>query len=106
MEYLNRIELRGIVGRVSIRQIGNISLAELSLMTDYAYRDSSGNGVIETTWFSITAFEGKKICQLERLEKGITVYVVGRLRIRRYTGADGSERSLPEIVAHEIRMER
>lgn len=106
MEFLNRIEVRGIVGRATISQVGGATHADFSLMTNYAYRAPDGKSVIETAWFSVHAFEGEKIRQLEQLEKGLSVYVSGRLRIQRYTGADGSERSLPEIVAHELRLER
>ncbi len=106
MEFLNRIEVRGIVGRATISQVGGATHADFSLMTDYAYRNADGGLVIETDWFSVHAYESEKIHQLERLEKGLPVYVSGRLRIQRYTGADGSERSLPEIVAHELRLER
>ena len=36
------------------------------------------------------------------MKKGDSVHVIGRLRIQRYTGADGVEKSMVEIVAGKV----
>ena len=52
MEPLNRIELRGFVGSVYVKDFGNTKATNFSLATNYAYKDKSGGPVIETTCYS------------------------------------------------------
>lgn len=96
MEPLNRIELRGFVGSVYVKDFGNTTSTNFSLATNYAYKDKSGCPVIETTWFRIIAWDAPQI------KKGDTVHVLGRLRERRYTGADGIEQRLFEVIASSV----
>ena len=93
MEQLNRIELRGIVGSVYIKEFGNAKVANFSVATNYCYKDREGTPVIDTTWFRIVAWEGESIKNLDQIQKGAAVHVLGRVRMQRYTAADGSERS-------------
>ncbi len=102
MEQLNHIELRGIVGSAKVQRIANANVANFTLATNIAYRDKDGTPVIETTWHNVTAWEGKGIADLTRLEKGSKVHLVGRIRNQRFTGADGSERTSTEVVARSL----
>ncbi len=52
MEQLNRIEIRGIVGSVFVKSIGNTKVANISVATDYGYTTKDGSSVIETTCYS------------------------------------------------------
>ena len=52
MEQLNRIELRGIVGNARIQNIGDTEMARFSVATDHAFKNRSGEAVIETTCYS------------------------------------------------------
>jgi len=104
MEQLNRIELRGIVGSVYIKEFGNAKVANFSVATSYGYKSSDGTPVIETTWHRVVAWEGNGICDLHRLQKGMGVHVIGRIRMQRYTAADGSERSFFEVIASEVEL--
>ena len=58
--------------------------------------------VIWTTWHNVTAWESKDIQNLERIEKGSKVHVVGRIRNQRFCGTDGVERSMYEVVARTV----
>ena len=102
MEQLNRIELRGIVGSVYIKDFGNAKVANFSVATNYCYKSSDGTPVIETTWHRIVAWEGEGIQDLHLLEKGCNVHVIGRIRSQRYIAADGSERTVFEIIASKV----
>lgn len=99
MESLNKIEIRGIIGRVNVKEVGDTKVANLSVATDYAYKSQDGGIVIETTWHNVVAWEGKEIPNLDQLEKGSFVHVCGRLRNRKYIAADGTERTVCDIVA-------
>lgn len=104
MEQLNRIELRGIVGSVYIKEFGNAKVANFSVATDHCYKDREGTPVIDTTWFRIVSWESDTIKDLDLLQKGSAVHVIGRVRMQRYTAADGSERSFFEVIASEVEL--
>ena len=102
MEFINRIELRGIVGNASYNRIGESQVCRFSLATDYAYKDRDGNPVVDTTWFNITAWEGKNITNLGAVVRGAIVQVGGRVRTYRYTTASGEEKSSWEVIARRL----
>lgn len=102
MEQLNKVTLRGIIGSVRIINVGDRKVARFTVATNLAYKAQDGSPVIETTWHNVTAWEGKDIHNLDKLEKGSTVEVVGRLKNQRYTTADGEDRYSTEIIAHTI----
>jgi len=104
MEQLNRIEIRGIIGSVFVKDFGNTKVANISVATDYGYITKDGSSVIETTWHYVTAWEGRDIQNLDQLKKGSFVHVLGRLRNRKYTTPDGIERIVYDIVACKVEM--
>ena len=104
MEQLNKIEIRGIVGSVYVKDFTNAKVANISVATNYSYNAKDGGIVVETTWHNVVAWEGKDIQNLEHLKKGDMVYVSGRLRNRKYTTADGVERLVCDIVANKLEV--
>lgn len=102
MEQLNRIELRGNVGSVRLQTFEGTTIAHLTLATNVAYKDREGTAIIETTWHNISAWEGHGVQNLESIVKGSKVYVQGRLRIQKYTGADGIERNSTDVLANRL----
>ena len=102
MEQLNRIEIRGNVGSVNILKVGESRVAHFSVATNYAYKGRNGEPVIETTWHSVTVWEGKGIANLDVITKGASVYVCGRLRAQKYTAGDGGEKFFMEIIASAV----
>ncbi len=48
------------------------------------------------------AWENQDTADAFKMKKGDSVHVFGRLRIQRYTGADGVERQAVEIVASKV----
>ena len=105
MEQLNRIELRGNVGNVRFSDVGDSRVARFSLATNFIYKGREGDAVIETTWHNIVAWSGKGMPDLSKIEKGIPLYVCGRLRSAKFTGNDGTEKQIYEVVASRIAFE-
>lgn len=99
MEQLNRIEIRGYVGNVNILEVGGTRVAHFSVVTNFAYRTRTFEPVIEATWHNVTAWESKNVPDLGIIKKGEPIHVIGRLRIQRFTGNDGSEKNYTEIMA-------
>ena len=102
MEFMNKIELRGIVGTSSLNRVGDSEVCRFSIATDYSYKDREGNPVVDTTWFNVTAWEGKNIQDLRRIVRGAIVQVSGRVRTYKYATADGVEKSSWEVFARRV----
>lgn len=102
MEQLNKVQLRGYIGSIKVQTVGCSKVARFSVATNYAYKDAQGYCVIETTWSNIVAWEGQNITCLDSLKKGDAVDVIGRLKQQRYTGTDGIEHYVTEIIAQTL----
>lgn len=102
MEFMNKIELRGIVGTSSLNRVGDNQVCRFSIATDYSYKDRDGNPVVDTTWFNVTAWEGKNIPDLRSVIRGTIVQVTGRVRTYKYTTADGEVKSSWEVIARRV----
>lgn len=103
MQDLNRIEIRGRVGRVTFKNIAGGQVANLSVATNHCYKDREGSPVIETTWHNVTAWGNEKN-RIADLKKGDTVHVTGRLRQMRYTTSSGEDRTMTEIFAATLEV--
>lgn len=103
MEQLNRLEIRGNVGSVNIHPVGDRRVAHFSVATNFAYKDRSGEPVIETTWHNVTAWENNRgIPNLDLIVRGAAVYCCGRLRTQKYNAADGTEKTSTELLATTV----
>lgn len=104
MDHTNRIELRGRVGNVRTNVVGETKVANFSLVTDYLYKTRDGGAVNETTWLYVVAWDGKEMPDLNLIEKGVPLHIIGRIRAAKYTTAEGVEKQMYEVVANKIRI--
>ena len=104
MEHLNQVELRGVIGSVKIDEVADTYVARFSMATNYTFKDREGYVVIETTWHSVTAWQGPGAPNLNKLAKGDKVHVLGRLRQRQYISDSGEKRSTIDVLAHSVEL--
>lgn len=104
MQFKNEIILQGVVGTVQMSPVNGTKVARFSLVTETTSTSKDGCMVIDTTWFSVTAWEGSKITGLDKIQKGSKAYVSGRVRVRRYVDAEGCDRQCWEVVANELKL--
>ena len=104
MEFLNSVEITGVVGRVNTQNVSDHKVANFSVVTEESFSDASGCAIIETTWFNVVAWQTDKMPDLDTLERGSRVNIKGRLRLKRYTNADGEPRTMNEVVASSVRV--
>lgn len=104
MEHLNRIELHGRVGTVRTNEVNGSKVANFSLVSELLYKTRDGQAVSETTWFNVAAWSSRDMPDLEKIEKGMQIYVSGRMRTARYTSAEGVERQFYEVLANKVRF--
>ena len=104
MEYLNKVDLRGIVGQCHVQAYEDYVHANFSVMTSYAYKDKDGTYVVETTWHSVAASERRDtpVFDLEHLKQGDRVRILGRLQAQRYVDNNGIEHTITRIHAQHI----
>lgn len=103
-EFINKIQIQGVVGRVQNQTINGHELYRFSVATEYALRDGNGQFTCETTWFDIIAWDGHFKSDLSALAKGKWVNVVGRMRMRKFMTPEGDTYSTCEIISNEVEI--
>ena len=103
MEFLNRIELAGVVGTIRKQTFSGRNVANFSLVTEYCYKDKNDCVVVETTWHNVVAWQNGEM-PLDLIERGTHVCVEGRLRCRRYTGDNGETKTFYEVIATSVNI--
>ena len=101
MEYLNKIELKGRVGNVKISTIAQTNVVKFSLVTENVSTTQDGTPLIETTWFSCTAFQNDKV-NIEAVKTNAYLHIVGRVKMLRYMDQNGVERTFWEVVCNSL----
>ena len=104
MEDINRIEIQGHVGSVRTNIVNDTTVANFSVATDYFYKGRDGAMVNETTWHHVVAWAGKGMIDLNLIEKGSPVNVIGRMRSTKLTASDGTDKYFYEIMAQKVRI--
>lgn len=102
MEQINSVEILGNVGNVKYQILSGKAMAVIKVATSKAYTNKDGGAVIETTWHSVVAFEGKDIRNLDKITKGSKVHLKGRLRNQKFVGSDGQEHYSNDILANKL----
>lgn len=104
MEYLNKIQLRGIVGNKRTTEVSGIKTCRLQLATNSVYKSSKGDVIVETQWHEVVIYGSANMPDFNKIERGAKMEVTGRLRNMKYTGCDGTEHVTCEVIAHEVRI--
>ncbi len=103
---LNKIMLIGNLGKDPELQItaDGIPVAKFSLAVNRNTKTSTGERKEETEWFNIVAFRQLAETCDRYLQKGMKVYIEGRLSQRKYTDRDGNQRTSVEVIANDMEM--
>ena len=101
---INRAEVLGKVGSVRIFDTGNGKVAKFAVLTQKAFTNRDGMATIENSRHCIKAWNRGGFPDIETIKSGITVHAIGEMHNARYTMADGSETSYPEIVAETLEI--
>lgn len=102
---VNQIYLLGRCGKdAEVRMAGQNKVATFSLCTGGKYKTNDGREIDDTAWHSIVAWRNLAELAEKYIRKGSQILVIGRLTYRKYTGNDGVERSVTEIIADKIEL--
>lgn len=105
MEQLNRIELRGRVGNVRLSKVGeDKECCHFSVATNTIYRNQEGTAVEETTWHSCVLWSSRRYPDLSFIKVGAPLELVGRMRSKKFTSSDGTDRYSYDVWVNEVRL--
>ena len=102
--HINRIELQGHVGTVRVNEHNGSKVVNFTMITDFLYKTREGAPANESMWHNVVAWSSRDIGDLDRIGRGAAVNVTGRLRVSRYTAADGVEKQFYEVLANKVRV--
>ena len=99
MEFLNKVEIKGIVGNVVITDCTtDLKCASFSAVTEHY---DKAHNTIEITWWNCLAWTNQ--CpNCTEIKKGDHIHVIGRLRTKRVIDAQGRDKPVMEIIAQNI----
>jgi single-strand DNA-binding protein len=103
---LNKVMIIGNLGKdpeMKYTQQGT-PITTFTVAVNRSRKSPDGQQIEETEWFRVVAWEKLAETCNEYLRKGSKVYIEGRLQTRKYTGQDGLERYITEVVAHDMQM--
>jgi single-strand DNA-binding protein len=101
----NRIELAGyIAARPQIRFLpSGTKVANARLGETYRYTNGDGKSVAHTNWHNLV-FYGELASVAETYNKGDNIEVEGSVQQRKFTPADGSPRTVHEIIVRACHL--
>lgn len=103
---LNKVMLIGRLGKKpEVNYIKpDVPVARFPLATSETYKSKEGDKREVTEWHNITAWRfTAKFCE-NFLDKGMLVYIEGKLQTRKWDGQDGVTRYATDIVADNIKI--
>ena len=94
MDYINKVELQGVIGEVT----DTAPIIQFSLCTSHFYKGADSS-LIETTWHLVKA----DILNIKGVpEKGKFAHVIGRIKASKYCDLDGKEHYNFYILANKV----
>jgi single-strand DNA-binding protein len=105
---LNKVILIGHLGSEPEMKYGNgsgLAICMLNLATNSSVKDKqTGQWQDVTEWHRVVLFDKLAEVAGKFLRKGSQVYIEGRLKTRKWTHKDGTDRYTTEIVGDEMLM--
>jgi single-strand DNA-binding protein len=101
---VNKVMLHGCAGAdAEIRVISESQkLARVNMAVHENYRNSLGEDVKKTQWFTLTFWNAKAEIADLQIKKGTWFSIEGRLQTNNYEAKDGTKRYTTDIVVDEV----
>ena len=101
MGSVNKVYLVGNVGNIDSKEVGDSLVCQLSVATNEAWTDKSGQKQERTEWSKVVVWGEQARTCVEYLDKGALVAVEGSLQTREYE-KDGVTHKVTEIKGHRV----
>jgi len=100
---INKVVLSGYAGTdVDVKVFGSQKLARVNLAVNGSYKNSLGEEVKKTQWFSLNFWNSKADVANVQIKKGSRITIEGRLQTNVYDAKDGSKRYTIDIVVTDF----
>ena len=111
MNHLNNSLLEGILvadpKRIDLSDAPEgCRLVKFDMASDRYYVDRGGKKAVETLFIAVQCWGSLGDRCIEKMSKGMTTRVVGRLRLCRWQSSDGGSRKSIELVADHVEFRR
>lgn len=80
------------------------TVASLSIATNRFWKDKSGQRQDKTEFHNVVLWGRLAEIAGQYLAKGQEAYIEGRMETRKYTGKDGVERRITEVIAENMQL--
>ena len=103
---INKVILIGNLGqdpKVHTTQSNSV-VTQLSVATSRRVKQADGQYADETEWHRVTCFGKAAEVARDYLAKGRQVYIVGRLRTRKFTDKDNTEKYVTEVICETLKL--
>lgn len=101
----NEVRLTGYAGADPV--IVNFTerrMARINLGVHDYYKNSLGENVDQTQWFTLV-FWNKKIALIEDIvKKGTAIRIAGKLSAHSFTDKNGEQRYVTEVIVHDLEV--
>lgn len=103
---VNKAILLGRVGKdPEVRTAGESKVASFTLATTEKYKDSkTGEWKENTEWHNIVCWRNTAELAEKYVQKGMLLYIEGKLRTRSWDDKDGNKRYVTEIIAESMQF--
>lgn len=103
---VNKAILLGRVGKdPEVRTAGESKVASFTLATTEKYKDSkTGEWKENTEWHNIVCWRNTAELAEKYVQKGMLLYIEGKLRTRSWDDKDGNKRYVTEIIADGVQF--
>ena len=106
MASINKVILIGRVGRdpeTSIMPSGNAQMTKFPLATS-EYYNRNGEWQEITEWHNIVLWNKLSEAYKAAINKGMTLYIEGKIRTNKWQDKDGNNRYRTEIIANQVKI--
>lgn len=95
---MNNVQLIGTVGKgAEIKEVKNGKMALFSIATTERYKDKGGEQKEITDWHNVVSFTPHIIDKCAGIEKGVVVFISGKIKYSKYTDKNGVEKTTTQI---------
>ena len=103
---VNKAILLGRVGKdPEVRTAGESKVASFTLATTEKYKDSkTGEWKENAEWHNIVCWRNTAELAEKYVQKGMLLYIEGKLRTRSWDDKDGNKRYVTEIIAESMQF--
>ena len=103
---LNKVHLIGRLGRdpeLRYTPKDNMAVCTFSLATNEKWKDKSGKWQERVEWHNIVIYRQVAEYAGKNFKRGDSVFLEGKIQSRKYKAKDGSQKTVYEIVVHDVR---